>query len=158
MTDSISPLPQWRSTVPLYIHLGFTLDHLEDGRSQVRLGFQPHLGNSRGEVHGGTVAAIIDAAMSQAVRSLVDREMGVATMTMTLNYLAPARGEIICRGSVVKRGRSVMFTEAEVLGEDGVLACRASANYRILAKTVYEKNAHQKDAHDRNAHDRDAQP
>ncbi len=128
----------WRSTVPLYIHLGFELDALDDGRSQVRLRFQPHLGNSRGEVHGGTVAAIVDAAMSQAVRSLVDRELGVATMTMNLTYLAPARGEIICRGSVIKRGRSVMFTEAEVIGEDDVLACRASASYRILPKTVYE--------------------
>lgn len=129
---------QWRSTVPLYIHLGFELDALDDGRSQVRLGFQPHLGNSRGEVHGGTVAAIVDAAMSQAVRSLVDTAMGVATMTMNLTYLAPARGEIICKGSVIKRGRSVMFTEAEVFGEDGTLACRASASYRILPKTVYD--------------------
>lgn len=140
MTANTRPAAaQWRSTVPLYIHLGFALDALDDGRSQVRLGFQPHLGNSRGEVHGGTVAAIIDAAMSQAVRSLVDREMGVATMTMNLNYLAPAKGEIICRGTVIKRGRSIMFTEAEVFGEDGALACRASASYRILPKTVYGK-------------------
>jgi len=131
------PGPQWRSTVPLYIHLGFILDALDDGRSQLRLAFQPHLGNSRGEVHGGTVAAMADAAMSQAVRSLVDMEMGVATMTMNLSYLAPAKGEILCRGTVVKRGRSMMFTEAEVLGEDGETACRASASYRILPKTVY---------------------
>ncbi len=140
MTSSPPPVPaQWRSTVPLYIHLGFELDALDDGRSQVRLRFQQHLGNSRGDVHGGTVAAIIDAAMSQAVRSLVDMEMGVATITMNLNYLAPAKGEIICRGMVIKRGRSIMFTEAEVFGEDGVLACRASATYRILPKTVYDK-------------------
>lgn len=139
MTAKISPATaQWRSIVPLYIHLGFELDALDDGRSQVRLRFQPHLGNSRGEVHGGTLAAIVDAAMSQAVRSLVERGMGVATMNMNLSYLAPARGEIICRGNVIRRGRSIMFTEAEVLGEDGVLACRASASYRILPKTVYE--------------------
>jgi uncharacterized protein (TIGR00369 family) len=124
--------------VPLYIHLGFQLDALDEGRSQVRLKFQPNLGNSRGEVHGGTVAAIVDAAMSQAVRSLVDKALGVATMTMNLTYLAPARGEIVCKGTVIKRGRSVMFTEAEVLGEDGELACRASASYRILPKTVYD--------------------
>lgn len=140
MTTNTRPAPaQWRSTVPLYIHLGFELDALDDGRSQVRLRFQQHLGNSRGEVHGGTVAAIVDAAMSQAVRSLVDREMGVATMNMNLNYLAPAKGGIICKGTVVKRGRSIMFTEAEVFGEDGALACRASATYRILPKTVYDK-------------------
>ncbi|MDP2399413.1 MAG: PaaI family thioesterase [Burkholderiales bacterium] len=139
MTAKKNPGPQWRSTVPLYIHLGFILDALDDGCSQVRLVFQPHLGNSRGEVHGGTVAAIIDAAMSQAARSLVGLEMGVATMTMNLNYLAPAKGEIICRGTVVKRGRSIMFTEAEVVGEDGNTACRASASYRVLPRTVYEK-------------------
>lgn len=139
MTINTQPAPaQWRSTVPLYIHLGFALDALDDGRSQVRLRFQPHLGNSRGEVHGGTVAAIIDAAMSQAVRSLVDKEMGVATMTMNLNYLSPAKGEIICKGTVIKRGRSIMFTEADVFGENGELACRASATYRILPKTVYD--------------------
>jgi uncharacterized protein (TIGR00369 family) len=139
MTAEQQPAPQWRSTVPLYIHLGFELDALDDGRSQVRLRFQPHLGNSRGEVHGGTVAAIIDAAMSQAVRSLVDLGVGVATMTMNLNFLAPAKGEIVCRGSVIRRGRSIMFTEAEVIGEDGETACRASASYRILPKSVYEK-------------------
>lgn len=140
MTANTRQAPaQWRSTVPLYINLGFELDALDDGRSQVRLRFQQHLGNSRGEVHGGTVAAIVDAAMSQAVRSLVDLEMGVATMTMNLNYLAPAKGEIICKGKVIKRGRSIMFTEAEVFGEDGALACRASASYRILPKTVYGK-------------------
>ena len=138
MTAKTGPTPaQWRSTVPLYVHLGFELDVLDDGRSQVRLKFQPHLDNSRGDVHGGTVAAIVDAAMSQAVRSLVDTTAGVATMTMNLNYLAPARGEIICKGSVIKRGRSTMFTEAEVFGDDGVLACRASASYRILPATVY---------------------
>ncbi len=139
MTTEKQAAPRWRSTVPLYIHLGFILDALDDGRSQVRLVFQPHLGNSRGEVHGGTVAAIIDAAMSQAVRSLVDMEAGVATMTMNLNYLAPAKGEIVCRGTVVKRGRSIMFTEAEVVGEDGNTACRASASYRVLPRTVYDK-------------------
>lgn len=139
MTAKQQPAPQWRSTVPLYIHLGFELDALDDGRSQVRLRFQPHLGNSRGEVHGGTVAAIVDAAMSQAVRSLVDLGVGVATMTMNLNFLAPAKGEIVCRGSVIRRGRSIMFTEAEVVGEDGETACRASASYRILPKSVYEK-------------------
>jgi len=139
MTAKKPSRPKWRSTVPLYIHLGFILDALDDGRSQVRLVFQPHLGNSRGDVHGGTIAAIIDAAMSQAVRSLVDTEMGVATMNMNLSYLAPAKGEIVCRGTVIKRGRSIMFTEAEVIGENGETACRATASYRILPKTVYGK-------------------
>ena len=124
-----------------YRLLGLRIVEAADGRSLVVLPPNPETTNSRGEVHGGTVAAIIDAAMSQAVRSLVDRELGVATMTMTLNYRAPAKGELICKGSVVKRGRSVMFTEAEVFGEDGALACRASANYRILPKSVYDKKS-----------------
>lgn len=139
--ESQNASPRWRSSVPLYQHLGFRLDALEDGCSQVRLAFQHHLGNTRGDVHGGTVAAIVDAAMSQAVRSLIDTAMGVATMNMNINYLAPARGEIICKGVVIKRGRSIMFAEAEVFGEDGELACRASGSYRVLPGSVYKKKS-----------------
>ena len=139
--ESKTAAPRWRSSVPLYQHLGFRLDALDDGRSQVGLAFQQHLGNTRGDVHGGTVAAIVDAAMSQAVRSLVDTAMGVATMNMNINYLAPARGEIVCKGTVIKRGRSIMFTEAEVFGEDGELACRASGSYRVLPSSVYKKKS-----------------
>jgi len=98
----------------------------------LRMPFQKHLGNSRGEVHGGAVATLADAAMSQAVRSTIEMGAKVATISLTLNYLAPAHGELVCKGAVTKGGRSVAFAEAEIIDERGITACRATATYRLL--------------------------
>ena len=125
-------MAEWRSSPPFYEHLGLKLDALADGRSALRLPFRKHLGNSRGEVHGGAMATLADAAMSQAVRSTIVRGAAVATISMNLNYLAPAHGELTCKGAVVRGGKSVVFAEAEVTDERGTLACRASATFRVL--------------------------
>ena len=124
---------QWRSLPPFYEHLGFELDALADGQATIRLPFRKQLGNSRGEMHGGAVATLADVAMSQAVRSNIELA-AIATISLTLNYLAPARGELVCQGRTVRRGRSVAFAEAEVIDESGKPVCRASATYRLLPK------------------------
>lgn len=124
-------MAEWRSSPPFYVHLGLELDALADGRSTIRLPFQKHFGNTRGEVHGGVVAGLVDAAMSQAVRSTIEMGSVVATITMTLNYMAPAFGELTAKGAVVRGGKSVVFAEAEVIDEKGKAVCRGSATFRI---------------------------
>ena len=124
---------QWRSSPPFYRHLGLELDHLDHGESAIRLPFRPEFGNTRGEVHGGAIASLADAAMSQAVRSMAELGAKVATLTMTLNYLAPAHGELTGRGRIVKSGRSLLFAEAEITDARGTVACRATATYRVSA-------------------------
>ena len=126
------PPAQWRSSPPYYEYLGLQLDAIGEGRSTVRLPFQPHLGNSRGEVHGGAAASLADAAMSQAVRSTLELGAKVATISFSLNYLAPAHGDLVCNGAVVKGGRSIAFAEAEVIDERGAAVCRATATYRLM--------------------------
>ena len=83
-------------------------------------------------MHGGVVAGLVDAAMSQAVRSTIEMGSVVATITMTLNYMAPAFGELTAKGTVVRGGKSVVFAEAEVIDEKGKAVCRASATFRVL--------------------------
>jgi uncharacterized protein (TIGR00369 family) len=133
-TDKKRAAAQWRSSPPFYEHLGFVLDALGDGRATIRLPFEKHLGNSRSEVHGGAIATLADAAMSQAVRSTIELGAAVATISLTLNYLAPARGELVCNGVIVRGGRSVVFAEAEVMDALGKSVCRATATYRLLPK------------------------
>lgn len=127
---------QWRSNPPFYRHLGLELEALADGKSSIRLPFRKEYGNTRGEVHGGAIATLVDAAMSQAVRSTVELGARVATISMTVNYMAPAVGDLLCKGAVVRGGRSLMFVEAEVIDSGGNVVCRASATYRAApAKT-----------------------
>ncbi len=124
---------QWRSHPPFYAHLGLELQSLADGRSDIRLPFRKEYANTRGEVHGGAIATLVDAAMSQAVRSTVETGSRVATISMTLNYLAPAQGDLRCRGAIVRAGRSLSFVEAEVTDSTGTVVCRASATFRAGA-------------------------
>ena len=131
MTDESKA--QWRSHPPFYRHLGLELEALADGKSAIRLPFRKEYANTRGEVHGGAIATLVDAAMSQAVRSTVEQGALVATISMTLNYLAPGIGDLRCRGTVVRRGRSLSFVEAEVTDAGGHAVCRATATFRAGA-------------------------
>ena len=121
---------QWRSNPPFYRHLGLELEALADGKSAIRLPFRKEYGNTRGEVHGGAIATLVDAAMSQAVRSTVELDARVATISMTINYLAPGVGDLVGRGAVIRAGRSLMFVEAEVVDSAGAVVCTASATFR----------------------------
>lgn len=125
-------MAEWRSSPPFYQHLGLELDALADGRSAIRMPFQKHFGNTRGEMHGGAVAALVDAAMSQAVRSTIPLGSSVATITMTLNYMAPSFGDLTAKGVVTRGGKSVAFAETEVTDSKGNVVCRASATFRLM--------------------------
>ena len=125
-------MAEWRSSPPFYAHVGLQLDAIGDGRATIRLPYEKHLGNSRGEMHGGAMATLVDAAMSQAVRSTIPMGSAVATITMTLNYLAPAHGELTGKGAVLRGGKSVVFAEAEVTDAKGSTVCRASATFRVM--------------------------
>jgi uncharacterized protein (TIGR00369 family) len=124
--------PQWRSHPPFYDHLGLELKALDGGRCVIGLPYAKHFGNSRGEVHGGIVASVLDIALSQAVRSTLEGPTNVATISMNVSYLAPAVGVLTCTGNVVRGGRTIAFAEGAVIDEKGTEVCRASATYRVL--------------------------
>ncbi len=128
MADANKAGAQWRAFSPFYEHLGLELESLGDGKCVIRLPYARHFCNSRDEVHGGIAASLLDITLSQAVRSTLEEPTNIATISMTMSYLAPAHGVLTCRGFVVRAGRSIAFAEGEVTDEQG----RAVGTYRIL--------------------------
>jgi uncharacterized protein (TIGR00369 family) len=124
----------WRAFPPFYAHLDLQLVSLGDGKCVARLPYAAHFGNSRGEVHGGIVASVLDIVMSHAVRCTLVEPVNIATISMTNNYLAPATGVLTCHGSLVGGGRRVAFAQGDVTDEKGTVVCNATAAYRILAR------------------------
>ena len=122
---------KWPSLPPFYEHLGLRLDALGGGRCVCTLPYAKHFGNSRGEIHGAIVASVLDIAMSQAARSAIPELTNIATISMTVNYLAPAHGVLTCNAMMVKAGGAVAFAEGEVSDAKGTPVCRATATYRI---------------------------
>jgi uncharacterized protein (TIGR00369 family) len=102
-----------------------------DGRCAVFLDAQTGARNPKGDVHGGALAALCDTAMARAVRSCNLDLWGLSTVSMTIHYLEPVRGDVVARARVVKNGQSMAFVQVDVLADD-VIAVQANGVFRKI--------------------------
>ena len=120
---------------PLVRHLGIELRVLEPDRAELALPFDARLATLADVVHGGAIASLIDTAGMAATWADPDVEPdGVAGATMTLNveYIAAARGQdLLAVATVVRRGRSLCFTDVLVTEPDGRIVAKGSVVQRF---------------------------
>lgn len=126
------PTDGWHQSPPFQTHLGVETVEAAGGRSLLRYVHRPELGNRKGDVHGGVLATLVDLAISQAIRSLRTDLAGVATINMTINYLEPATGTVIARGTASKVGGSIGIGEATCESEDGRILVQGSGAFRLI--------------------------
>lgn len=98
-----------------------TLPVVEHGRTEIHLPHWPGVEQQHGFVHGGVVGMIADSAAGYAAMTLVSPSASVLTVEYKMNLVAPADGEqLIARGKVVRPGRTLIVTQAEVFAlKDG---------------------------------------
>lgn len=85
-----------------------------------------------GVVHGGVFATLIDAAGFWAVFSQAPPDVGMTTVELKLNYLAPAvSGRLVGLGRCIKLGRSLGLGEARVESEDGRLLAHGTTTLMV---------------------------
>jgi uncharacterized protein (TIGR00369 family) len=90
--------------------------------------FQPF-----GLVHGGVFASLIDAAAFWAVYTQVPEELGMTTVELKLNYLAPlSTGRMIARGKSLRVGKTLCLGEASIVNEEGSLLAHGTSTMMIL--------------------------
>jgi uncharacterized protein (TIGR00369 family) len=116
-------------------HLGLRFVSREDGRAVVRCSVGPEHANSRGVAHGGVASALADTACGAAIAyqpSIGNR--GVATVSLHVSFLAPARvGDVLEAVGVRRgRGRRVVTCECEVKNQEGDLVAIGVATLRVL--------------------------
>lgn len=120
---------------PYYRLLGVRTEAGEPaGHSKLLLDSRADLENSHGDVHGGVIASLLDAAMGVAVRSALKRGEGATTVSLTVNYVAPGRGTLTAHGRVVRAGRTLASVEADVKDATGAIVAHAVATMRIIAR------------------------
>lgn len=121
--------------------------HLLDARPLdgfVRIGFdgRDDFCNPAGFIQGGILSAMLDDVMGPAVFINTDGRLYTATITMTVNYLQPAKvGPIFGEGKVVQLGKSVAFVEGRLMDEAGVTLATATSTARLVesAKAIRPK-------------------
>jgi uncharacterized protein (TIGR00369 family) len=98
-----------------------TLPVVEPGYTEIHLPHWEGVEQQHGFVHGGVVGMIADSAAGYAAMTLVAASASVLTVEYKMNLVAPADGEkLIARGKVVRPGRTLVVTQAEVFAvKDG---------------------------------------
>jgi uncharacterized protein (TIGR00369 family) len=94
---------------------------VEQGRTEIHLPHWQGVEQQHGFVHGGVVGMIADSAAGYAAMTVVPANASVLTVEFKMNLMAPADGEkLIARGEVVRAGRTLIVTQAEVFAvKDG---------------------------------------
>lgn len=93
---------------------------VEAGRTEIHLPHWQGVEQQHGFVHGGVVGMIADSAAGYAAMTVAPEGASVLTVEYKINLVAPADGEmLIARGSVIRPGRTLVLTKAEVFAVTG---------------------------------------
>ncbi|NHC08385.1 PaaI family thioesterase [Azonexus fungiphilus] len=97
-----------------------TLPVVEHGQTEIHVPHWDGIEQQHGFVHGGVVGMIADSAAGYAAMTMVPASASVLTVEYKMNLVAPADGEkLIARGQVVRPGRTLIVTKAEVFAVKG---------------------------------------
>ena len=100
-------------------HLGVRLLRVEPGLCELALPYSDKVTQQQDGFHGGAMGALADIAGGYAGLTLAPEGMEVTTVEYKINFLAAFQGgELRATGRVVKAGRRIIVTTAEVVHVD----------------------------------------
>ncbi|HOZ64448.1 MAG TPA: PaaI family thioesterase [Burkholderiaceae bacterium] len=101
------------------VHLGAQLLRVEPGLCEIALPHSEKVTQQQGGFHGGAMGALADIAGGYAALTMAPDGMEVTTVEYKINFLAAfAGGELRATGRVLKAGRRIIVTTADVVHVD----------------------------------------
>ena len=93
------------------------------GEVDISLSWRDDFGQQSGVLHAGVLASIADSACGYAALTLMPAGSDVVSVEFKLNLLAPAKGaEFVARGRVVRAGKTITATAADVFAGETLVA------------------------------------
>ena len=113
--------------------VGIDVEEILTDYCRMRMPFRPELEQAAGVVHGGAIATLLDSVVVPAVGCAYEADQNFSTVDFHATYLsALVQEDAVAEGWVVKRGRSTVFCEAEIVGAtSGKLIARALLTYNV---------------------------
>jgi uncharacterized protein (TIGR00369 family) len=132
----LDALREFFASAPFMVDLGVEPFECGEGRVVTRVHLAPRHFQHTGVVHAGVMGAIADHTMGASAQTMAPAGHWVLTAEFKTSLLRAGRGQRLeCIGIVIKPGRQVMFTEAEVFaldGEERTLVAKASATMAVV--------------------------
>lgn len=125
MTHVEPPLQRVQSSFErqgLMRHWGARIERVEPGLCVLSLPYSDKVTQQQAGFHGGAMGALADIAAGYAGLTRAPAGMEVVSVEYKINFLASCQGgELRATGRVVKAGKRVIVTSAEVVhvGDDG---------------------------------------
>ena len=103
----------------MMVHLQARLLRVEHGWVEIALPYSEKVTQQRNGFHGGAMGALADIAGGYAGLTVLDDGMDVTTVEYKINFLAAFQGgELRATGRVVRAGRRIIVTTAEIFHVD----------------------------------------
>jgi uncharacterized protein (TIGR00369 family) len=100
-------------------HLEAKLIRIEAGEVEIALPYGDKVTQQQGGFHGGAMGALADIAGGYAALTVLPEGMEVTTVEYKINFLSSKQqGELRAVGKVVKGGKRIIVTTAEVFHID----------------------------------------
>ena len=136
MPVTVESLLAFFRSAPFMVELGIEPVECSDGLVVTHMPIAARHLQHTGQVHAGVAGALADHTMGAAAQTLLPVGHWAITAEFKTSLLRPGRGQRLeCIGTVIKPGRQVMFTEAEVYAIDGearTLVAKASATMAVV--------------------------
>lgn len=135
MQAGLDTLRGFFRSAPFMADLGVEPTAVEAGRVTTELVIAPRHRQHTGVVHAGVIAALADHTMGAAAQTMAPEGQWVLTAEFKTSLLRGASGErLVCEAWVIKPGRQLSFTEAEVYalaGGERRLVAKASGTMAV---------------------------
>ncbi len=118
---------------PYFSLLSMKIKELEWGTSVLEVELEEKHLQPFGYVHGGAIASVMDAATFWAVFPQVKDGMGLTTVEIKVNFLAPVReGRLVVKGRCIKIGKTLALGDATIYEAKGNLLAHGTATMMII--------------------------
>jgi len=137
---SLRALQGFFAASPFMVDLGVEPVSVGEGRVGTVLALAARHLQHTGQCHAGVMASLADHSMGAAAQTLAADGQWAITAELKVSALRPGRGNrLVCEAVVIKSGRTLSFTEAEVWAEGPAgrtLVMKASATMAMVAATT----------------------
>jgi uncharacterized protein (TIGR00369 family) len=127
-------MAQFIPASPFAAKLGIVAEVLDCDEVRLRMPFDPTNVTLGDMVHGGAIASLADMTVMAAAWAGADVPASLrgVTASLSLHFLAPARAtDLIGVGRVLRRGKSLVNCDVDIVTPDGEAVAKAIATYKV---------------------------
>ena len=131
VAEAWAHFPHWEGKTYFVNIVGLEMEELRTDYARMTMPFREENLQAAGLVHGGAIATLIDTVVVPAIGSGLPEGSLWSTIELHVQYHRPLLSDAVAEGWVTKRGRSIVFTQVEVMDAEGGVVATGTATYSV---------------------------